>query len=81
MKCTVTVPFRSNREVEAVMTALRPEVESAPSKRITVRLEGEGRRVTLTVEAPDVNGLRAAINSYLRWLILMERMLKVTEMV
>ncbi len=81
MKCTVTVPFRSSHEAEAVMTALRPEVESAPSKRSTVRLEGEGRRVTLTVEAPDVNGLRAAINSYLRWLILMERMLKVTEMV
>ncbi len=81
MKCTVTVPFRSSHEVEAVMTALRPEVESAPSKRSTVRLEGEGRRVTLTVEASDVNGLRAAVNSYLRWLILMERMLKVTEMV
>jgi len=81
MKCTVTVPFRSKREVEAVMTALRPEVDSGRSKRSIVRLEAARRRVTLTVEGSDVTGLRAAINSYLRWLILMEHMLKVTEMV
>jgi KEOPS complex subunit Pcc1 len=50
-----------------VARALSPEGrQEVPRTR--VRVEPQGDSVTLTVEAEDVNALRAAMNSYLRWM-------------
>ncbi len=81
MRCSVAVPFPREQDAEAVMSALRPEVISAPSKRSAVELEKHGETLSLTVRASDISGMRAALNSYLRWLILMQRILEITEMV
>jgi len=46
--------------------ALSPEtLRTIP--RTKVRIGGKGKLVTIDIEAADVNALRAAINSYMRW--------------
>lgn len=50
-----------------VAKALAPEGRQEVP-RTKVRVEPRGDGVTLTVEAEDVNALRAAMNSYLRWM-------------
>ena len=49
---------------DLVVRALRPEIEE--TKKFTVKLEAEKDRLKLRLEAEDVPGLLAGINSYLR---------------
>lgn len=46
---------------------LSPEVERPTSGRSCVAVSAVGGRVVISVEASDVAALRAALNSYLRW--------------
>ncbi len=46
---------------------LSPEVERPTSERSSVVVSVVGGGVVLSVEASDVVALRAALNSYLRW--------------
>jgi tRNA threonylcarbamoyladenosine modification (KEOPS) complex Pcc1 subunit len=46
--------------------ALSPEARRT-IPRTKVRVGGKGQLVTIDIEAADVNALRAAINSYMRW--------------
>jgi len=36
--------------------------------RTSVRISRQEDKVTILIESGDVNGLRAAVNSYLRWM-------------
>lgn len=47
--------------------SLSPEVERPTSGRSSVAVSVVGGRVVISVEASDVAALRAALNSYLRW--------------
>lgn len=47
--------------------SLSPEVERPTSGRSCVAVSAVGGRVVISVEASDVAALRAALNSYLRW--------------
>ena len=57
------------------MAALIPEKKV--SKRFWVDVRVEGRRVIVFGEASDLSSLRAALNSYARWLTLAKRIEKV----
>lgn len=53
-------------QAEAVEAALLPEMASdVPGS--TLALRREGSTLVLTIEAEDEGALRAAVNSYLRW--------------
>jgi tRNA threonylcarbamoyladenosine modification (KEOPS) complex Pcc1 subunit len=47
--------------------SLVPEVERPTSERSTVEVASEKGKLTIRIEASDVAALRAATNSYLRW--------------
>ena len=47
--------------------SLSPEVESPSSGRSSVAVSVEGCGVVISVVASDIVALRAALNSYLRW--------------
>ena len=47
--------------------SLAPEVERPTSERSNVTVSAEKGEVIISIEASDVVALRAAINSYLRW--------------
>ena len=49
---------------DIVVKALEPDVEEA--KKFNVKLEPEKNKVKLKIEADDIPGLLAGINSYMR---------------
>jgi len=52
---------------DVIERALKPE-SAEPMPKMSVRISKDGDRITLDIESQDMNGLRAAINSYLRWI-------------
>ena len=68
-QATVNLIFPSKEHLKIVLEALRPETKISSTGRSKVRVKGEGNRLTLFVEATDTSALRAALNSYLRWIV------------
>jgi tRNA threonylcarbamoyladenosine modification (KEOPS) complex Pcc1 subunit len=53
---------------KVVNKALKPEIESQFSDRTKVSMEQVSSGLKMTFEATDIVALRAAVNSYLRWI-------------
>lgn len=53
---------------EVVFRAISPEIISGSDERHRGKLKSDGDIITLEIEAEDTVALRAALNSYLRWL-------------
>jgi len=65
---TVSSPFASN-----VADAIGPEAgREIPRTRAEVCHSGD--HMTLTLDADDISALRAALNSYIRWMSIAEKM-------
>jgi tRNA threonylcarbamoyladenosine modification (KEOPS) complex Pcc1 subunit len=67
-KATIRLMFASNKQLSALINALTPEVHKQISTRSKVGLSCDGQMLVLDVEANDKVALRAALNSYLRWI-------------
>ena len=48
--------------------ALKPETASSLSRRTRTGIRAGPAGLTLRIEASDLNALRAALNSYVRWI-------------
>lgn len=65
------IEFEDSKQASIVMKALKPELNSSPSERATVELTLEkGNIMDVNIKASDATSLRAAVNSYLRWIML-----------
>ena len=53
---------------ELIQESLSPEVEHSISERSNVVITSKNCDVSIFIEALDIVALRAAINSYLRWI-------------
>ena len=63
-----TVMIRAPEEIsEIIGESLAPEVEHLTSERSKINVSVDDGVVTISIEASDIAALRAAINSYLRW--------------
>ena len=62
---TVTLPCGSSARAEIVRRAIQAETDEAP-EGATCRLAVAGAELTAMVEAADVAGLRAALNTVVR---------------
>jgi len=59
--------FDSKEEARIVSESLDPEIKNKiPKTRVKVNLSGN--TFTIDLEANDISSLRAACNSYLRWI-------------
>ena len=59
--------FDSECEAEIVAKSLNPEIKhKIPKTDVKVTLNGKS--FSLNIEAEDISSLRAACNSYLRWI-------------
>jgi tRNA threonylcarbamoyladenosine modification (KEOPS) complex Pcc1 subunit len=67
-KAFIRLPLKSEEHLEALMSALTPEVQRQIGVRSKVALSTEAQTLVLTVDAEDTVALRAALNSYLRWI-------------
>jgi KEOPS complex subunit Pcc1 len=67
-KAILRLKFSSEKHLEIVFNALTPEVEKPATVRSKTVLDMEKGFLILKVGATDAVALRAAINSYLRWI-------------
>ncbi len=65
---TVRLPFQTQKQLSAVVDALTPEVQRQIGIRSKITLAIDGDTLVLSFEAEDTVALRAAMNSYLRWI-------------
>jgi len=72
----IRLNFSSEKQLKVVLEALKPETRTPPTRRSKVQMKGEGNSLTLDFKARDTSALRAAINSYLRWILLTKTVLE-----
>jgi tRNA threonylcarbamoyladenosine modification (KEOPS) complex Pcc1 subunit len=66
---TVRLKFASEKQLEALFCALKPETLAIETRRASVHLKKDGGCfLALTVEAEDTVALRATLNAYLHWI-------------
>ena len=62
---------------ETLLRALGPELgREIPRTNVDGRIENG--RLVLSIEATDISALRAALNSYLRWIKITKDMIEIT---
>jgi KEOPS complex subunit Pcc1 len=76
-KALIRLTFPSESHLEIILRALEPEIKTPASKRSKANLEKDGTLLILQVEARDTVALRAALNTYLRWINSMASILEV----
>jgi tRNA threonylcarbamoyladenosine modification (KEOPS) complex Pcc1 subunit len=69
VKASVRLKFQSREQLESIFKALEPETHTSLTKRSKVKMKKEGGSLNLTFEATDTSALRAAVNSYLHWIL------------
>jgi len=68
MECTkFTFHFDSKDEVKVIVNSLIPEIKNKIPKT-NVEITCSGKTFFLTIVTDDISSLRAACNSYLRWI-------------
>lgn len=67
----ISLYFPSRKRLEIVLKALKPEIERHQfMRRSKVSVSSKQNSLILNFEAEDTSALRASINSYLRWIML-----------
>jgi tRNA threonylcarbamoyladenosine modification (KEOPS) complex Pcc1 subunit len=67
MQATFTFTFDTPTEAQVVTEAIQPEItDKLPKTRLELSLKKN--TLTLIIKAKDISSLRAACNSYLRWI-------------
>lgn len=65
--------YSSSGTASAIHGALAPEAEVAEVPKTRAQITREGAEVCVRIEAAELSALRAALNSYLRWVDAAER--------
>jgi tRNA threonylcarbamoyladenosine modification (KEOPS) complex Pcc1 subunit len=65
---TIRLKLKNQKQVDTLLTALKPEAGSPLNRRTQISLAAEDIFLVLSVEAEDTVALRAALNAYLRWI-------------
>ncbi len=78
-KASIQIEFSSENRAIIVLNALKPETKESPTQRARVDVKRDGQKLTLLFEAKDTTALRASINSYARWVMVIEDVLSMTE--
>jgi len=78
-KASIRIEFPSENRAIVVLDALKPETKESPRQRVRVDVKRDGRNLRLLFEAKDTTALRASINSYTRWVMVIEDVLSMTE--
>lgn len=64
---TFSFTFNSNKKAELIAAAISPEIKHKIPKA-NVSFKVKNNELTLNIESNDINTLRAASNSFLRWI-------------
>ncbi|MCW3977671.1 MAG: KEOPS complex subunit Pcc1 [Candidatus Bathyarchaeota archaeon] len=69
-QAVIRLNFASEKKLKVMLEALKPETKTPSTRRSKVQMKSEANSLTLNFRARDTSALRAAINSYLRWILL-----------
>ncbi len=72
-ECLIKLDFDDDSVAKLTFKALSPEASSALFERVKVFLSLEGCSLLVELSASDTVALRAAINSWLRWISTLEK--------
>jgi tRNA threonylcarbamoyladenosine modification (KEOPS) complex Pcc1 subunit len=64
---TISIPFLSDKDAKVIVGALSPELQERIAKA-NIQLHFDNNTVFLEIKTSDVSTLRAAANSYIRWI-------------
>lgn len=67
-RATLRTIFQSKRQLQAIASALEPELHHPAGEKANARLLIRGKKLTISFEAKDSTALRAIMSSYLRML-------------
>lgn len=76
-KASLELVFKNDDEAEIIRRALKPEEALPTSERCKVKLTRRKNVLCLEIDAKDTAGLRAALNSFLRWVIVARDMIEI----
>jgi len=66
-KATFLFSFPSSKDASVIAQSLSPEIKhKIPKSMVTFSINE--KKLTMVIEAEDLSSLRAACNSYLRWI-------------
>ena len=80
-EAVIRLRFSSRRRLKVVLEALKPETRATLSRRCRAQIYGKENSLTLIFEARDTSALRAAVNSYLRWMLLTKTVVESVNLV
>ncbi len=78
-QASIQIGFDSEVKSKMIFKALKPETRIPASDRSKVKSELDGNDVLLSFRAADVAALRASINSYLRFILVLMNTWDVVE--
>jgi tRNA threonylcarbamoyladenosine modification (KEOPS) complex Pcc1 subunit len=78
-QAVIRLNFSSEKPLNVVLGALKPETETSSTSRSKVDMKTEGQTLILDFRATDTSALRAAMNSYLRLIGVAMNIQKLTE--
>jgi len=79
VQASVRLRFKSKEKLESVFKALEPETQTVLTKRSKVKASIKDGFLILDFEAADTSALRAAMNSFLHWILLTRDVLESLE--
>ena len=65
-EASIRIPFRSERQMRAIVAAIRPEIVHPAGTKANAAIVARGNRMILKFEAKDSTTLRAILSSHLR---------------
>ena len=76
VKTELQMEFESSEDAEVILKSIEPEINTSPSDKSFTRVDLKNNILTIEIDAADATTLRAALNSYLRWITLSYDILK-----
>lgn len=78
-QASVRIKFKSKEHLESIFKALEPETRVALTRRSKVKASTKNEFLILDFEAADTSALRASMNSFLHWILLIRDVLESLE--
>jgi len=78
-QAVVRLNFSSEKQLNVVLQALKPETETSSTNRSKVHVTTEDQSLVLDFRSTDTSALRAAMNSYLRLISVAMNLQKLIE--
>ena len=79
VKTEFEIEFDNPWEAYVVAKSLEVEIDSSPGERSSTHFRRVNHILKMEIDAEDATSQRAALNSYLRWIILAVDVLKLKE--